>query len=50
MPRAELTLSSEPGQPKFVKNLNQNEMTVLIKDKLSNWKGLVEYFAELFID
>jgi len=42
MPRAELVVPDDVGGDKtFVKILNTDEMTVLIKDSFINWKDLV---------
>lgn len=49
MPRAVLEIDEEGVKKQYTKNLNAEEMIVLIKDKFTNWKDLVSFiFAVLF--
>ena len=41
MPHAEIIITSEPKQPKFIVNFSLDEMIILVKDKFLNWKDLV---------
>jgi hypothetical protein len=42
MPRCELTLDQDGQEVTFVKNMNVQDMTLLIKDKFSSWNELTK--------
>ncbi len=52
MPRAELIITNEPSMPKFILDLNLEDIIILVKDKFINWKDHVCFknsFMRIFL-